>query len=87
VLLRERRHPLNKLKAYGWVFAHWPQMVAARRHVQSIRRCSDRDLLAACTYRLSYEQTGDGPLAALAHAVFDALYRALFELALAVVRW
>ena len=83
VLLRERRNFGNKLRACAAVIQEWPQIKAARQHSQSLRRVADRQLLAHTEYRLGYEQTGHGPLPALAHWVFDPL----FWLARAFARW
>jgi hypothetical protein len=44
-------------------------------------------MLAQCTYRLAYEQTGDGLSAKLAHALLDPLFYSLQQLALFLIRW
>ena len=87
VLLRDRRHLANKLRAYGWVVEHWGEIVASRRRVQATRKVSDREMIAGCTHRLAFEQTGEGAIARLAHAVFDPLFYALHRVALALVWW
>lgn len=87
VLLRERRNLGNKLQAYAWVFRHWRSIMKARRTTQSLRRIRDRDLIARCSHRLSFEQTGPGVLARAAHVVFDPLFFLLHRLALALVWW
>ena len=74
VLVRARRHLGNKVRAYSWVARHWSELLARRRRVQEKRRCPDRDWLARCTYRLDFEQTGGGPVAWIAHLVFDPLF-------------
>ena len=85
VLLRERNRLQNKLRAYAWVARHWPQIMEIRRHTQALRRVSDRELLACCTHRLTYEQTGNGLAARLAHALLDPLFLMSHQIALAVM--
>jgi GT2 family glycosyltransferase len=87
VLFRERRHLGNKLRAYGWIAAHWRDIMRKRRQVQTLRRTRDRDLLGQCTYRLAFEQTGGSVLARLAHLVFDPVFLVFQKLALASVWW
>ncbi len=85
VLLRERNRFQNKLRAYAWVVQHWPQVMESRRQTQALRRVSDRELLANSTHRLTYEQTGDGMAARIAHALLDPLFLMLQRIALAVM--
>ena len=87
VLLQERRRLANKLRAYAWIVKHWGEIVESRRQVQTMRRVRDRDLIARCTYRLAYEQTGSGLIARLAHLVFDPLFFVLHRLALVLIWW
>jgi GT2 family glycosyltransferase len=87
VLLRERGRLANKLQAYAWIVKHWGEVVESRRQVQAMRRVRDYDLIARCTYRLAYEQTGGGLIARLAHLVFDPLFFVLHRLALALIWW
>ncbi|MGA9349016.1 MAG: hypothetical protein WBW48_09455 [Anaerolineae bacterium] len=87
VLLRERKRPANKLRAYAWIVAHWGQVMRSRQQVQGLRRVRDRDLIARCTYRLAYEQFDSGPVGRLARMLFDPLFLALHRLALALIRW
>ncbi len=87
VLVRERRRLANKLRAYAWLAAHWREVTEQRRQTQSRRRASDRAILAGCTYRLMFAQTGDGPAARLASVLFDPLFLACQRFALAVTRW
>jgi GT2 family glycosyltransferase len=87
VLLRERKHLTNKLRAYRWVAAHWSDITRKRRQVQALRQTRDRDLVSQCAYRLEYEQTGDGVLTRLAHLVFDPLFFVFQKLALALIWW
>lgn len=86
VLLREPHRVANKLRAYAWVAAHWSEIMQARRRVQAMRRVPDRELLSACTWRLAFEQTGEGAVTQAAHLAFDPLFWVSFRLAQAVVR-
>ncbi len=86
VLLREPHRIASKLRAYAWVARHWSEIMETRRHVQAMRRVSDRELLSACTWRLAFEQTGEGAVARAAHVAFDPLFRLSFGIAQAVVR-
>lgn len=87
VLLRERGHLANKLRAYAWIVKHWGQIMESRRRTQALRRIRDRDLIARCTQRLAFEQTGGGGIARLAHLVFDPLFSVLRRLALTLIWW
>ena len=88
VLLREPHRLVNKLRAYAWVAGHWREIVAHRRRVQRMRRVADQALLAACTCRLPFEQTGEGSPVRAAHALFDPLFRVSWRVAQALVlRW
>jgi GT2 family glycosyltransferase len=87
VLLRERKRLANKLRAYAWIVKHWGRIMGSRREVQAMRRVRDRDLIARCTHRLAYEQTGSGLTVCLAHLVFDPLFLVLHRLALALIWW
>ncbi|UCC63064.1 MAG: glycosyltransferase family 2 protein [Anaerolineae bacterium] len=87
MLLRERRRLSNKLRAYAWIARHWDQIMASRRQTQALRRVKDRDLIAGCTHRLAFEQTGDGVIARAVHLVFDPLFFLCKQLALVLIRW
>jgi hypothetical protein len=87
VLLRDRRRAANKWRAYAWIMRHWSEVMASRRHVQAVRKGSDRDLVACCTHRLDFEQTRDGIVARLAQLLFDPLFSVLHRLALALIWW
>jgi GT2 family glycosyltransferase len=87
VLLHERRNRANKLHAYAWVARHWGEIMGQRRRAQLLRRARDRDIVARCTYKLAYQQTGAGYLARIAGLVFDPLFYSLHRLTLAVLWW
>lgn len=74
VLLREPRRLGNKLRAYRWVLQHWNDIMQHRRQTRSYRAITDEALLATCSYRLDFEQTGRGWVARTAHALFDPLF-------------
>lgn len=87
VLLRERQRLANKVQAYAWIVRHWGQVMESRRRTQALRKARDHDLLARCSYRLSFEQSDSGLIARLARMAFDPLFFALHRLALALIRW
>jgi len=87
VLFREPQRLANKLRAYVWIAQHWAEVMESRRRTQAVRRVRDRDLIAICTHRLAYEQTGTGLIAGLAHTVFDPVFFILQRLALAIIWW
>jgi GT2 family glycosyltransferase len=74
VLLRDRPHWRNKLRAYRALWRQRRAILAVRRRVQATRRCTDRALLQNSTHRLAFEQTGAGLVARLAHLLFDPLF-------------
>jgi GT2 family glycosyltransferase len=85
VVTREPLRFANKLRAYAWILRHWRTVMGKRRHTQTLRRTSDRDLLALATHRLDFEQTGSGVVARLAHLIFDPLFLILRGLTLRLV--
>jgi GT2 family glycosyltransferase len=87
VLSREPRRWGNKLDAYTAILIDWMYLMQARGHTQARRQVSDRELLEGSTFRLGFEQTGEGRAAQLAHRVFDPLFQVCRSLALKIVRW
>jgi hypothetical protein len=87
VLLRDRGHAANKVRAYGWTLAHLPSLLAKRRAVQTTRRARDRELLEPSGYALDVDQASGGFAARAARAIFDPLFRILRGFVLKVVRW
>lgn len=87
VLLSDRPHWRNKLRAYGDIVRRWPAILEQRRQVQALRRVSDHAVLSRSTFALAFEQTGAGLAASLAHWVFDPLFWTAQRLTLAVTRW
>ncbi len=74
VVLRDRKRFMNKLHAYVSIAQHWPTIMQQRADVQATRRVSDHELLALCTYRIAYEQTGESFSARMAQALFDPVF-------------
>ncbi len=87
ILLYQRHRWAEKAQAYLWILRHWRELMARRRAVQSVRRARDRDLLAVCTHRLEYEQTGAGPVARWAHRILDPAFWVLHRLVLSLTWW
>lgn len=87
VLVGDRAHLGNKLRAYADLLRCWPRLRLKHRQAQATRRVSDRELLREAEYRLGYAQTGHGLTARLAGALFDPAFWLLRELAMAVVWW
>lgn len=86
VLLKHPHRVTSKLRAYGWIVRHWPEIMSQRRLVQSMRQVSDRSLLSSCTHRLAYEQTDTGRIATIAHRTLDPLFLVFKRLALIATR-
>jgi len=87
VLLEDGKNITNKLKAYGYVFGQWREIMVERRKTQASRRVPDRDLLELSVYRLDYAQTGATRASRLARLVFDPLFGFWRTVALALIRW
>jgi len=85
VLWGDRQHLGNKLRACRWIASNWSQIMQTRKHVQALRRVSDRELLSRCGYRLDYGQTAADPIARLAHFVFDPLFFVLRRMLLFLI--
>jgi GT2 family glycosyltransferase len=87
VLTKERRNPINKLRAYWDILKVWPEIMTQRCEVQTRRKVTDRKLLTELTYRMEFEQTGNDTISRLAHATFDPMFYAAYRLLMLVVRW
>jgi GT2 family glycosyltransferase len=87
VFWRDRGNLTNKLKAYGWIVSNWNLIVQERKAVQTLRRVTDRDLLATCSYRMAYEQVGSGVVVRTASLLFDFLFFIWQKTMLALIRW
>ena len=87
VLLKDRRHFTNKLEAYGWVVAHWGEIMAKRRATQATRTIRDRELLQRTTHRLPLEQVERGGVRHLVQAVLGPLFWVLRLSTLVLTGW
>ena len=87
VLTQDRTNWQNKPKAYYAISQQWLSMIQKRRQVQATRQISDRNLLETMTYRIAFEQTGNGVVAKLAHICFDPLFWLQSQLVRLLVRW
>jgi GT2 family glycosyltransferase len=87
VLSHEPQRLGNKLDAYAAILRSWAVLRQARLRVQEKRRIRDCDLLKSTIFQLSFEQSGKGLMARLAHPVFDPLFHACHGLAKMVVTW
>lgn len=85
VLLHDRPRWRNKLRAYGDIISEWWAISQERQQVQSIRQVHDRVLLRSTSYRIVFEQTGDGFVARIAHLIFDPLFYLGHRLVLALL--
>jgi GT2 family glycosyltransferase len=87
VLLGDRAHWTNKLRAYGYLLKEWRQILVTRRQVQALRRVPDHQLLASTTARLDYGQTGATWASRGARLIFDPLFHLWRAFLLLAVRW
>jgi GT2 family glycosyltransferase len=74
VLLQDRKHLGNKVRAYVWIGRHWSVIRAQHQLVQATRQMSDQVLIRALNYQLDFEQTTSSGMAHLAHWVFDPIF-------------
>ena len=56
VLLYDRQHIGEKVKAYQWIFKNWSGVMSRRRTTQASRKTRDRDLLRQTSFRLDLGQ-------------------------------
>jgi GT2 family glycosyltransferase len=87
VLIRDRVHWRNKLRAYRWIAANWSTVIAKRRTTQQLRRVTDRELLERAGVKLDFGQVTNSLVANLAHAVFTPLFFAIKSLVRIIVWW
>jgi GT2 family glycosyltransferase len=86
VVLADRAHWSNKLRAYAWVLGHWREILEKRRATQKLRRVPDRAILEQTVFRLDYGQTSAREAGRLAARVFDPLFFVWRKLVLSLVR-
>lgn len=87
VLMRRRDQWTQKFEVYAWIVRHWDDIRAKRDRIQQLRLRRDRDLLLHHTWRLAYEQTGQGPAATMAHIFINPIFFGLYSLARLLIWW
>lgn len=87
VLLKDRPHAGNKLRAYGWMLANWRLILRKRRETQALREVSDREMLRSTGFRIDFGQASGGFVAAAARVIFDPLFYVMRAILLAMVWW
>ncbi len=87
VLLKDRAHIGNKLRAYRWLAANWRYVLNKRRATQALRRTPDRSLLLNTEFRLDFDQVSRGFLGWLARGVFTPLFFVQKMATMALVWW
>jgi GT2 family glycosyltransferase len=87
VLLKDRQHIGNKLRAYGWMLANWRLILRKRRQTQALREVSDRTLIKRTGFRIEFEQAATGWIAIIARFVFNPLFFVLRGFVLALLWW
>lgn len=85
--MRGQAHMLAKLKSYVWLVRNLGAILQARKHVQSLRRVKDREILRRTTYRLAYDQANDGLIGKIARYTFDPLFYAVRIVCLWLIHW
>jgi GT2 family glycosyltransferase len=87
VLLADRGHWPNKLRAYRYMLSRWRPIWRSRARVQALRAVPDRQLLAATTSALDYGQSGLARSSRAARRLFDPFFAPYRRFLLRVVRW
>lgn len=87
VLLRDRHHMGNKIRAYRWIIHHWRLVMSNRRRCCSLRHVADRELLRLTQHSLAFRQVEVTPITRIAANLFDRLFFLLHKMNLAIVRW
>ncbi len=87
LLLRGPRTMWAKFTSYFAVLAALPRIIRQRRKVQSLRRVSDREILARFGTRLTLAQTASPWLRTAAERVLNPLIQVLAAVTRFVVRW
>lgn len=70
VLLKDRAHWKNKLRAYHSIVDNWETIMRKRRTTQRLRKITDRELLRNMDFRLDFGQAVGGWMSYLAGAIF-----------------
>lgn len=87
VLVGDRHNWKGKIRAYGSLWADWPNIMQLRREIQSQRTVLDKHLMERVTAELDFAQTGEGLAATLAGWIFTPLFRIWRRFVLGVVWW
>lgn len=87
VLIRDRMHWRNKLRAYRWIASNWRTVISKRRATQQLRRVTDRELLKKTAINLDFGQVTNSFVANLAQAVFTPLFFAAKSIVRIIVWW
>jgi GT2 family glycosyltransferase len=87
VLIGDRKHWRNKLRAYYSIVENWNTVMRKRGAMQRLRRVSDRELLKNAGVRLDFSQAAKGGVSLLATIVFTPLFFTMKCIARAIVWW
>jgi GT2 family glycosyltransferase len=87
VLLYDRAHVGNKIRAYRWVIKNWAIIMKSRKATQLLRKVRDRDILKMTGYKLEFGQAGGKLVAIPAAIIFNSIFLVLRSLVLALVWW
>lgn len=87
VLLYDRQHIGNKVKAYQWILKNWSGVMSRRRATQASRKTRDRDLLRQTSFRLDLSGVQPGLTAKVAEGLLDPVFFLLRAMTVALVRW
>ncbi|MBI3653980.1 MAG: glycosyltransferase family 2 protein [Acidobacteria bacterium] len=87
VLLNDRQHLSNKLRAYRWLKANWSLVLSKRTETQRLRVVADRTLLKSLCVKLDFGQATEGLVATLANLLFTPLFFIWRSLLLLAVWW
>jgi GT2 family glycosyltransferase len=87
VLLKDRKHWDNKVRAYFKIVRTWGEIMQRRRAIQSLRCVRDRELVLPLASQIPFEQTGEGIITWSAHIVFDSLFLILKKIYFLILWW
>jgi GT2 family glycosyltransferase len=80
------RYLLARLRAYGWLLAHGPEILHSRRRVQALRKVPDSVLLARCTPYLRPAVLTGGLLGQVLLPLLNVPFALNYYFALALLR-
>jgi GT2 family glycosyltransferase len=87
VLLKDRIHIRNKLRAYRWVIENWREIMRKRKRTQLLRSVRDREMLKKMSFRIDFDQASAGWAGPLARFTFNPVFFVLRSAYLALVWW